>query len=125
MPSVMVRAPFVIRLWAVASVQDYATAVPGAVGCPAEGFPDREPTARPRRPPPRHRHQALHHPIVGDLVLLFEGTELMADPGWNLLINTAKPGSTTADALRLLAAWTATREHEAATAVADSTTTDA
>lgn len=54
----------------------------------------------------------FHHPIVGDLDLLFEGTELMADPGWTLLLYTAEPGSPTADALRLLASWAATQGQE-------------
>jgi hypothetical protein len=54
----------------------------------------------------------FHHPIVGDLELLFEGTDLMAEPGWNLLIYTAEPGSPTADAIRLLASWAATQEQE-------------
>ena len=66
----------------------------------------------------------FHHSIVGDLELLFEGTELMADPGWNLLIYTAEPASPTADAIKLLASWAATREHEAEV-IDDHDTTDA
>jgi transcriptional regulator with XRE-family HTH domain len=60
----------------------------------------------------RHATGVKHfrHPVVGDLDLLFEGTELMADPGWSLLVYTAEPGSTTADALQLLASWAATQE---------------
>ena len=52
----------------------------------------------------------FHHHIVGDLHLQFESTDLPADPGWKLQIYTAEPASTTADALRLLASWAATRE---------------
>jgi transcriptional regulator with XRE-family HTH domain len=58
----------------------------------------------------RHATGVKHfiHPVVGPLDLVFEGTELMADPGLSLLLYTAEPGSATADALRLLASWTAT-----------------
>jgi hypothetical protein len=58
----------------------------------------------------------FHHRIAGDLDLLFEASELTADPGWSLLIYTAEPGTPTADALRLLASWAATREQETAPA---------
>lgn len=58
--------------------------------------------------------KAFHHPVVGRLDLLFESTDLAADPGWKLLIYTAEPGSRTADALRLLASWAATQEHDTA-----------
>jgi len=54
----------------------------------------------------------FHHPIVGDLDLVFEGSELMADPGLSLLLYSAEPGSPTADALRLLASWAATQQVE-------------
>ena len=36
-----------------------------------------------------------------------------ADPGWKLLIYTAEPASAAADALALLASWTATSEQPA------------
>ncbi|WP_035749039.1 helix-turn-helix domain-containing protein [Arthrobacter sp. 35W] len=64
----------------------------------------------------RHARGVKHfrHPIVGTLDLLFEASELMADPGWNLLIYTAEPGTPTADALRLLASWAATQDQEPA-----------
>jgi|SRR5579875_771111 len=58
----------------------------------------------------RHATGVKHfiHPVVGPLDLVFEGTELMADPGLSLLLYTAEPGTATADALRLLASWAAT-----------------
>ena len=64
----------------------------------------------------RHAAGTKHfqHRIVGQLDLLFEASELLADPGWSLLIYTAEPGSPTADALRLLASWAATQEEESA-----------
>jgi hypothetical protein len=49
----------------------------------------------------------VHHPVVGDLDLTFEAMELPADPGQSLIVYGAEPGSDTADALRLLASWTA------------------
>jgi transcriptional regulator with XRE-family HTH domain len=60
----------------------------------------------------RHATGEKHfrHSVVGRLDLLFESTDLMADPGWKLLIYTAEPGSPTADALKLLASWAATQE---------------
>jgi len=50
----------------------------------------------------------FHHPVVGDLTLTFEMMELAADPGLNLLAYSAEPGSRSAEALNLLASWTAT-----------------
>jgi transcriptional regulator with XRE-family HTH domain len=74
------------------------------------------------------RHAAgvkhFHHPIVGDLDLMFESADLAADPGWKLLIYTAEAGSPTADALRLLASWAATQEQEIRPTPERSTTTN-
>jgi transcriptional regulator with XRE-family HTH domain len=74
------------------------------------------------------RHAAgvkhFHHSIVGDLDLLFESSNLEADPGWKLLIYTAESGSPTADALRLLSSWAATQEHESAPTTHDTATTN-
>lgn len=53
----------------------------------------------------------LHHPVVGDLDLPFESFPLPADPGQSLLTYTAEPGSTTQDALNLLASWAATADN--------------
>jgi transcriptional regulator with XRE-family HTH domain len=50
----------------------------------------------------------LHHPIVGDLDLPFESFPLAGDPSQSLLTYTAEPGSSSQDALNLLASWTAT-----------------
>ena len=66
----------------------------------------------------------FHHSIVGDLDLLFESSNLEADPGWKLLIYTAESGSPTADALRLLSSWAATQEHESAPTTHDTATTN-
>jgi transcriptional regulator with XRE-family HTH domain len=47
----------------------------------------------------------LHHPLVGDLTLHFEGFRLADDSEQTLITYHAEPGSPSADALRLLASW--------------------
>jgi hypothetical protein len=54
----------------------------------------------------------FHHPLVGDLTVGFNATELPADPGLTLTVYTAEPGSSSAEKLALLASWTATEAHE-------------
>jgi transcriptional regulator with XRE-family HTH domain len=48
------------------------------------------------------------HPVVGDLTVGFNATELPADPGLTLTVYTAEPGSASAEKLALLASWGAT-----------------
>jgi hypothetical protein len=50
------------------------------------------------------------HPVVGDITLTHNRTELSADPGQMLMIWTAEPGSKSAEALSLLGSWAATLE---------------
>ena len=50
----------------------------------------------------------FHHPVVGDLTVGFNATELPADPGLTLTAYTAEPGSDSADKLALLASWAVT-----------------
>jgi transcriptional regulator with XRE-family HTH domain len=52
----------------------------------------------------------LRHPVVGELVLAYESMELPADSGLTIHACTAAPGSTSADALELLASWAASQE---------------
>jgi hypothetical protein len=52
----------------------------------------------------------LHHPVVGDLELTYEGMDLPSDPGLMLFAYTAEPGSPSEDGLKLLASWAATQE---------------
>jgi transcriptional regulator with XRE-family HTH domain len=56
-----------------------------------------------------HEHRAgtkrVHHEIVGDLELVYETLALAGEPGLTMYVNAAEPGSPSADALRLLAAW--------------------
>ena len=52
--------------------------------------------------------KTFHHPVVGDLSLIYEMLELSADSGLSVLTYTAEPGSNSAEALDLLGSWTAT-----------------
>jgi hypothetical protein len=56
-----------------------------------------------------HEHRAgtkrVHHEIVGDIELVYETLALAGEPGLTMYVNAAEPGSPSADALRLLAAW--------------------
>ena len=57
----------------------------------------------------------LRHPVVGELVLDYEVMDLSADDGLTVSVFSAEPGSRSAQALDLLASWTAT-PHEHPTA---------
>lgn len=52
----------------------------------------------------------LHHRVVGTLDLQFEALELAADPGLLLHVYSALPGTPSADAISLLASWSATQD---------------
>jgi hypothetical protein len=54
----------------------------------------------------------LHHPVVGDLELTYEGMELPSDPGLMLFAYTTEPGTSSEDGLKMLASWAATQELE-------------
>lgn len=49
----------------------------------------------------------IHHPIVGDMTLSYESMDLTADSGLRLNAYVAEPGTSSAEALRLLASWVA------------------
>lgn len=51
----------------------------------------------------------FHHPVVGALTLDYEVLDLAADTGQSLLVYTAEAGSSSSEALKLLASWTSTR----------------
>ena len=53
----------------------------------------------------------IHHPVVGDLELNYEGMAMSSDRGLLFLAYTAEPGSTSHDGLQLLANWAATDDH--------------
>ncbi|HEY6595086.1 MAG TPA: helix-turn-helix transcriptional regulator [Asanoa sp.] len=52
----------------------------------------------------------FHHRAVGDLTLAYESLDMASEPGLNLTIYAAEPGSTTEQALVLLASWAATQD---------------
>jgi transcriptional regulator with XRE-family HTH domain len=58
-----------------------------------------------------HRHttgaKRLNHPIAGPLTFNYEAMELAADEGLSLIVCSVAPGSRDADALKLLASWSA------------------
>ncbi|MCF3965097.1 helix-turn-helix transcriptional regulator [Streptomyces fuscigenes] len=54
-----------------------------------------------------HAPMRLHHPVVGDLDLRYESLSFPADPDHDLGLFTAAPGSPSAQALALLASWSA------------------
>lgn len=56
----------------------------------------------------RHHYSGrkeYHHPVVGDISLLFEAMHLAEDPGLTLAVYPAEPGSASEESLRLLSAW--------------------
>ncbi|MET8138518.1 helix-turn-helix transcriptional regulator [Streptomyces sp. NPDC005251] len=52
-----------------------------------------------------HGVKLLRHPLVGDLALQFESFRLVGDTELALVTYHAEPGSSSAEALRLLASW--------------------
>ncbi|MGW8362591.1 helix-turn-helix transcriptional regulator [Streptomyces wedmorensis] len=54
-----------------------------------------------------HGEQRFHHPLVGDLSVHHETLALLGEPGQEICLYTAEPASASAEALRLLASWTA------------------
>ena len=62
----------------------------------------------------RSGRKRLRHPAVGALDLNFEAMELPSEPALRLNIYTADPHTPTADGIKLLATWAATRSAEAA-----------
>jgi MmyB-like transcription regulator ligand binding domain len=58
----------------------------------------------------RTGHKKFHHPVVGDLSLTYEMLDLFADSGLAVLAYAAEVRSKSAEALDLLASWTATIE---------------
>jgi transcriptional regulator with XRE-family HTH domain len=50
----------------------------------------------------------VRHPAVGDIELTYEVFDVSTDGDLRLVVYTAQPGSTSEDALKLLASWTAT-----------------
>ena len=57
--------------------------------------------------------KTFRHPNVGELTLAYEGMDLESEPGLTLTIYTAEPGSSSAEAMRLLASWAASDTNDA------------
>lgn len=51
--------------------------------------------------------KTFHHTAVGELELSYESVDMLSDPGLTLTLYAAEPASRTAEALSLLASWTA------------------
>ncbi|CAL9675445.1 hypothetical protein SUDANB15_07725 (plasmid) [Streptomyces sp. enrichment culture] len=54
------------------------------------------------------------HPAVGEMELVHESLNLPGDEGLALTVYSADPGTPAADALKLLASWAATQQHDTA-----------
>jgi hypothetical protein len=61
----------------------------------------------------------FHHPVVGDLELVFEAMAVEAEEGLILTALSAEPGTPSHDALKLLETWSATIDREQWARVAD------
>jgi hypothetical protein len=55
----------------------------------------------------RTAEKRFNHPLVGHLSLRYDRLAVAADPGLEIFAYMAEPGSRSADALNLLASWTA------------------
>jgi transcriptional regulator with XRE-family HTH domain len=61
----------------------------------------------------------IQHPVVGEMSLSYEAMELPADAGLTMSVYAAEPGSESAQALDILASWTATPDPADAAAASD------
>lgn len=52
----------------------------------------------------------FHHPVAGDLTLIYEDLDIAADPGQTILVFTAEPDSESEKALERLAMWASTHK---------------
>jgi len=52
----------------------------------------------------------FHHPIAGEMTLIYEDLDIAADPGQTILVFTAEPGSESHHALGRVADWVATHD---------------
>ncbi|MGI5442954.1 helix-turn-helix transcriptional regulator [Streptomyces shenzhenensis] len=60
------------------------------------------------------------HPAIGEIALVHESLDLPGDDGLSITVYNADPDTPAADALKLLASWTATQDQEASTALTES-----
>ena len=62
--------------------------------------------------------KTFNHPVVGTITLAYDALDVAASEGLTLLAYTADPGSPSAEALSLLASWSASSEAERAATLA-------
>lgn len=67
----------------------------------------------------------IQHPVAGRLDLMYDTLPIAQAPGLTMLVYTAAPGSPSADALQMLASWSASADAADATDAAPSTPTTA
>ncbi|MCX4804713.1 helix-turn-helix transcriptional regulator [Streptomyces sp. NBC_01214] len=60
---------------------------------------------------PKYGSKRYHHPLAGDLTLGFEAFTPIGEPDQTLGLYTVEPGSSSENALRMLADWTASNTH--------------
>jgi transcriptional regulator with XRE-family HTH domain len=58
--------------------------------------------------------KSLHHPVVGDIEVSYEGMQLASAPGLLLLAYITPPGTESRDKMQLLANWSATHSADVA-----------
>jgi transcriptional regulator with XRE-family HTH domain len=56
--------------------------------------------------------KGIRHPVVGEVTFTYNSMELLADPSLTMFIYTVEPGSSSEQALYLLASWAATPDEE-------------
>jgi transcriptional regulator with XRE-family HTH domain len=56
--------------------------------------------------------KSIHHPVVGDLDLTYQGMDLATDRGLQMLVFSAEPGSPSQQRLQLLANWAETESRD-------------
>jgi transcriptional regulator with XRE-family HTH domain len=57
-----------------------------------------------------HGTKRMRHPVVGELEIRYEAMNLPGDPDQTLFVYTARPGSPSYDAMRLLSSWLASKD---------------
>ncbi|MBI0296784.1 helix-turn-helix domain-containing protein [Streptomyces sp. PRKS01-29] len=62
----------------------------------------------------------FHHPAVGEIEVVHESLDLRGDEGLSITVYSADPGTPAADALKLLASWSATQDQAEAPADTES-----
>jgi transcriptional regulator with XRE-family HTH domain len=58
----------------------------------------------------RTGEKRVHHPVVGDMTLSYEGLQITSAPGLLMLPYSAQPGTDSHEKLQLLGAWSATAD---------------